>query len=83
MLNLKLKTIKFKFQKQVKDFKEKSIGEFNNVWGGLNCDILGDVFTYILTNIPKIDKKKNKLWRITKNKLQNKNYNYKNYEIWD
>ena len=48
----------------------------------LNCNILGDNFTYVLTNISK-EIKENKLWRITKNKLQNKNYNYKNYEIWD
>ena len=50
---------------------------------GLNCNILGDNFTYVLTNISKEMLREYKLWRITKNELQNKNYNNKKYEIWD
>ena len=50
--------IKFKFKNRPRNLTEEVLVALLNFGWGLNCNILSDVFIYVLTNISKRDKKK-------------------------
>ena len=57
-----------------------------NSWVRVRLQYFEWLFLYMLglqIYLKKRQKRENKLWRITKKELQNKNYKNKNYEIWD